>query len=359
MIFRITLKDIKAFFISEKKVFIWLLICMICGAFALNYSYSLARWIGDQYENNSAGAMLPRYTIIGGGKTNSAGEILDRLSAEGFPNIDNYQLYLNIDEGYTVAGSSFISMSSAWFTGTWYEGYMTPIENNSGEKVCAVNSTLLDYGDRFKMTGESYILGGEEFTIKGVYESWRTGAGVVIFADKFLEKYEKFDKMQITFSERLNEVQTAEFKKIVSESIENADVAPPPEIGSIGDSHASANRLQYSGIIIMLVVCLVSLIKYWQSVNLPAYTIYWINGATNKTMIAVAMCESMLLCGATYLAGLGLTAVSRLVFTLNAPLSPKDILVGFGIFFGTFAVFTLINTAKICKEFKVTNVRRD
>ena len=73
----------------------------------------------------------------------------------------------------------------------------------------------------------------------------------------------------------------------------------------------------------------------------------------------VALCESLLLCVSTYLAGLGLNALLRNFLTRTAPLTLADIGIGFGIFFGTFAVFTLINTVKICRQFKVTNVRRD
>lgn len=129
--------------------------------------------------------------------------------------------------------------------------------------------------------------------------------------------------------------------------------------GGEGSDTVRSNEIQYTIIVIMLVVCLVSLIKYWQAVNLSAYTVYWINGATNGVIIGAALCESLLLCGSTYLVGLGLNALSRLFMTKTASLTLNDILIGFGVFFGVFAVFTLINTTKICKRFNTANVRRD
>ncbi len=133
----------------------------------------------------------------------------------------------------------------------------------------------------------------------------------------------------------------------------------PPEPGEAGADIVKSNELQYTVIIVMLIVCLASLIRYWQSVNLSAYTIYWLNGASNSCIMKAAACESLILCTVTYFAGLGLNAVSRNLFSRTSPLTLNDILVGFAIFFGTFALFTLINTSKICRNFKVTDVRRD
>ena len=241
-------------------------------------------------------------------------------------------------------------------TGEWCEGYYSEFEH-TGENICAVNVDMLDYGERMKMTGETFTLDGEEFIIKGVFDNWRIDTGVLIFADKFAEKYGRLDSFRVTFKERLTEKQERELVSIINENIPNARITYPPAPGETGSGVVKTNELQYSAIIIMLVVCLVSLIKYWQAVNLPTYTIYWINGATNGTVMRVALCESLLLCVSTYLTGLGLNALLRNFLTRAAPLTLMDIGIGFGIFFGTFAVFTLVSTAKICKQFKVTNIR--
>ena len=357
MILYITLKDIKAFFISEKKVFIWLLICMIGGAFVLNYSYSFARWRGEMYEI-AVEADVPRYKICAEALSADADTLLKELAADGFPEIKNYQFFGESDEGLNVVGSSFISKSTGAFTGFWSEGYRYNFER-SETNACAVNINLLDYGERFKMTGEPFTLDGEGFTIRGVFETVGYGCNIVIFPEKFIEKYDRVSEVWITFTKMLDDSESIRFKNLVRERFPGCGITEPPEPGVEGADMVKSNELQYSAIIIMLVVCLVSLIKYWQSVNLPAYTVYWINGATNGIIIGVALCESLLLCGSTYLIGLGLNAVSRLFMTKTAPLTPNDILIGFGIFFGVFAVFTLINTVRICGQFKVANVRRD
>lgn len=357
MILYITLKDIKAFFMSEKKVFIWLLICMIGGAFVLNYSYSFARWRGEMYEY-AVGANIPRYKIRAEAPSADADALLKELKADGFSEIENYQFFGQSDEGLNVVGSSFISPSGGNFTGFWSEGYKYNFER-SENNACAVNIDLLEYGERFKMTGEPFTLDGEVFTIRGVFENVRGSSDIVIFPEKFLEKYGSVSEVWITFAKRLDDKEFGRFEQLVRERFPGSRITKPPEPGIEGSDMVKSNELQYTAIIIMLVVCLVSLIKYWQSVNLPAYTVYWINGASNGVIIGVALCESLLLCGSTYLIGLGLNALSRLFMTKTAPLTPNDILIGFGIFFGVFAVFTLINTVRICKQFKVTNVRRD
>lgn len=361
MVFFITLKDIAAFLRSEKKVFIWLIICMVSGSFVLNYSYSFARYSGALYEQ-ALGADRARYRINTASSTYAAEEILRQIPESGFPEIDSYQFLgrsRGSDSGYLVIGSSYIYGDNMGdLTGIWDEGYYAEIEN-TGENIIAVNFEMLDYGERLKMTGETFLLDGEEFIIKGVFGNWQMNTGAVIFADKFLEKYEEFDSFRLTFKERLSEEQERELIGIINKNIPNAVVICPPAPGEAGSDAVKTYELMYSVIVVMLVVCLVSLIKYWQTVNLPAYTVYWINGAANSTIMRVALCESLLLCAFTYLAGLGLNALLRDVLSGTAPLTLIDISIGFGIFFGTFAVFTLINTAKICKQLKVTNVRRD
>lgn len=357
MLLYITFKDIKSFFRSEKMVCIWLLVCMICGSFALNFSYSYARYCGKIYEHNSDADVM-RYKINGAVSAKNAENILSQISNGGFPDIKDYQLFKHSDNGYTIAGSSVISEKTGEFTGVWSEGYFGEI-NNDGKNVCAVSEKLLDFGDRMYMSGESFVFDGEEYTIKGVFEPWENETGVVIFADKFLKKYQEIDGLWITFTERPDKEQSAEFKKIIEENIGQPNIKAPPEPGEYAADIVREYILQYSAIIIMLVVCLVSMIKYWQSVNLPAYTVYWINGATKANMMGLSFCESLTLCSFTYLIGLGLNAVSRCFLLKDSTLTLGDIGIGFALFWGTFGVFTLINTGKLCKEFKIANLRRD
>lgn len=360
MVFFITIKDIAAFFRSEKRVFIWLMICMISGSFVLNYSYSYARYNGEIYEHN-LGAKATRYMISGSSTKAAFDVIMDKIAESNFPEISDLQLFGKSTEGYSVVGSSFISKASGEFTGLWTEGYAAKIDS-SEENACAVNYKLLEYGDRLKMTGESFILDSEQLVIRGVYEMTGFGyqeAEVVIFEEKYREMYNDFEALWINFEQRLDEKQALEFQNIINEAIPQSRIAYPSAPGESSSEIVKLNELLFTAIIIMLIICLVSIIEYWQKTNISTYTIYWLNGATTGTIILLALCESFVICASTYLVGLGLNAVSRFFLPSSAPLKLFDIALGFGVFFGVFAVFTLINTAKICKTLSVTKVRRD
>lgn len=357
MIWYITLRDMFSFYKTQKTVFIWLLICMVSGSFVLNYSYSFARYRGKIYEYNSGDVVL-RYKINNASQTKDCAAIIDQIIQSDLPEIKDYQIFKRSGDGLMVVGSSFISENLSSFTGVWREGYVSAIEN-TGENVCAVEIGLLDYNGRLKMTGETFVLDGEEFKIRGVFETLENNSGIVIFADKFMDKYKECDSLYITFSRYLSEEQRTKFERIVKTNTKNGTLIYPPEPGTLGMHIVKLNELQYTAIIIMLVICVVSLIKYWQTVNLPAYTVYWINGATTGKIICVALCESLSLCVSTYMIGLALNMAARRLLTFGAALEMNDIVIGFLSFFGTFAIFTLINTVKICKDFKITNVRRD
>ena len=360
VVFFITLKDIAAFFRSEKRVFIWLLICMISGSFVLNYSYSFARYNGEIYESN-LGAAATRYKINGSSTTAALDVIMDKIAEGNFPGISDLQLFGKSTEGYYVVGSSFISKASGEFTGLWTEGYAKPIDS-SEENACAVSDVLLEYGKRLKMVGEVFDFENEQFVIRGVYEMARlfdSSADVVIFDKKYREIYDDFEALWINFEQRLDEKQELEFQRIINESVPQGYITFPPAPGESSSDMVKLNELMFTAIIIMLIICLVSIIEYWQKTNISTYTIYWLNGATTGTIMLLALCESFVICASTYLVGLGLNAVSRFFLPSSAPLKLFDIVLGFGVFFGVFAVFTLINTAKICKTLSVTRVRRD
>lgn len=359
MIFHITFKDLAAFMRSEKRVFFWLLACMVCGSFVLNYSYSFARYQGRIFDWVS-GADKAKYSVVCSSAEGieKAAAIIERVSGNDFPEIESYQLYHNSEDGYPVVGSTEISRKVTG--GSWSEGYHRNIENVGN--VCAMNADQLDYGSRIKMSGESVVIDGENFIVKGVFEPYRSNIGALIFADKFLEKYDDFMQISITFKERLDDARQSEFERVVRENV-TGRMTVPPKPGSSGEEATRSTEIGFSMMAVILVLCLVALLKYWQRVNLPAYTVYWINGATNSTIMRIALCESLLLCVVTYAAGLGLNVLTRKIFSgffsATAPLELSDIVMGFAIFFGTFTIFTVINAAKICKTFRVTNVRRD
>lgn len=356
MILYIALKDIRAFFRSEKPVFLWLIFCLICGSFVLNYSYSFARYSGEIYEYNS-GASIARYRIVGSASTDKFGELLERISREVIPEIEDYQLFNMTSDGNVIVGSSFISEKSAAFTGIWREGYAAEI-SPSEPSACAINSKLLNYNGRLIMTGEKFMIDNEEFVIRGVFEM-SNNADIVIFADKFIEKYAGFDKLWITFSQRLTTEQELNFSRIINDEIPDCNILFPPAKGEASSDIVKSNELQYTAIIIMLVVCLVSIIKYWQTINISTYTIYWISGASEGKIMLLALFECLVICVSTYILGLGLNALSRVFLSKNAPLEPLDIIIGFSVYFCVFTAFVLINTARICKTFNTANVRRD
>lgn len=359
MILRITLKDIAAFVRSEKQVFFWLLACMVCGSFVLNYSYSFARYQGRLFDWMNA-VDKAKYGIVCSGAegVEKATAILDRVTKDDFPEIESYQLFRDSEDGYPVVGSTELSLKVTG--GMWIEGYHRNIENVGN--VCAMNTSLVDYGDRIRMTGESVVIDGEEFIVKGVFNPYWDNMGAVIFADKFLEKYDDFTQISVTFKERLDDVQQSELERVVRENV-TGRITVPPKPGSTNKEVTRSSEIGFSMMAVILVLCLVVLLKYWQQVNLPAYTVYWINGATNGTIMRIALCESLLFCVVTYAAGLGLNVLAHKIFSgifsATAPLELSDIIMGFVIFFGTFTIFTVINAAKICKTFRVTNVRRD
>lgn len=357
MILYIAIKDLISFLKSEKNIFIWLLTCMISGSFVLNYSYSFARYRAMIYEHN-IGSDIPTYKIIcdENAPCNIVDDLLKSLSNGNYPQIENYQLISDESNQFRVVGSSFISEKLASLTGVWTEGYAFEIKN-TGENICAVNSDLLNYGNHIKMTNEKIQFMGEEFTIKGVFEEGESE--IIIFSDKYTKMFECFREMRITFVKKLDDLQTENLKKELIKLLPHGKLINPPKFGETSAGIINVNEFQYTAIIILFVVCLVSLIKYWQAINISAYTIYWINGATPKNIMLISLLESTLLCIITYPVGLGLNALARFFVTKSAPLELSDIRLGFGIFWGTFAVFTLINTIKICKKLKVIDVRRD
>lgn len=357
MIWKITFRDLAAFWRSDTKVFAWLVFCMICGSFVLNYSYSFARYRGELYERNS-GASAAGYQVSGRFTCAAFSDIMNEISSSAFPEITEHQLFTTSFEGYSVVGSSYISKNSSAFTGLWREGYAAEIEFAESYNACAVSDRVLDYNDRLKMTGEIFYIDNEEFVICGVYEM-SVISDVVVFSDKFLEKYSGLEKFWITFSERLSSDQEQELIRLIKAHNADCAIILPAEQKAVSSDIVRSNELQYTAIIVMLIVCIVSILKYLQEVNIPACTIYWICGAAHGTMLLLTLCESVVLCVSAYLAGLGLNALSRLLIPGNSPLGASDVLLGFGVFFGVFTVFTLINTLRICRSLNVKNVRRD
>lgn len=361
MVWYVTLKDISAFFHKEKLVFFGLLAGMVICAFVLNYSYSFARFRAEMY-NQGSGAQLPVYKITCSSQMAFLDfeKVFSEFAEAGLPETACITCRTDTTDGKRVVGTTDITPESSWLTGLWTEGYALPISPDE-KYACAVSDKLLHYDGRLKMTGELFSIDDENFTIRGVYETFAGfgEADIVIFLDKYKEKYGEFEDIWITFDKNLSKKEQQTFEKLIKKYVEHGSIHYPEMETEQGEMIAKSNQLQYSIFIVLLVVFLASILQYWYDVNLPAYTVYWLAGARNRRILGIVFCETLLLCSSTYAAGLVLNAVCRLVFTKNAPLTFSDMALGFGIFFGTMLIFGLINMVRLCRTFSVNNIRRE
>ncbi|MBQ9984175.1 MAG: hypothetical protein IJP29_06255 [Lachnospiraceae bacterium] len=306
------------------------------------------------------GADTPVYKISCSNKVlmSEFDEIISGMKDENFPDVVSCTCFINAENGMRIAGSTQISPKDFSLTGAWVEGYALPIPTDE-RKVCAVNERVLFYDERIKMTGELFEIEEEKFIIRGVYESFGGATDALIFIDTFKDMYGCFDSVWITFQEQLDEGEQQQFEKIVKQHIEHGSITYPKMSSDEGMMITASNQLQYSIFIVLLVLFLVSIIQYWYDVNISTYTIYWITGASNKKILAIVFCETLLLCISTFVVGLMFNAIFRTMLTRTAPLVLGDVVLGFGIFFGTMLMFSLINMIRICRTFSVNNIRRD
>ncbi len=359
MIWYVTIKDIINFYKTEKHVFIWLIISMVICSFVINYSYAFARYRGNLYDENM-GENLPVYKIYGSENIefSTFENVFSDLETAGIPEVTAVSCMTSTESGIRIAGSTEISPKNFKLTGAWVEGYASVI-NKDAQNICVVNENLLSYEGRLKMTGESYCLDDEDFTIGGVYESLNGTADIVVFIDKYKEKYGSFDEIWITFKENLNQNQQQVLETVIKKYVGHGSIHFPEMSSDTGKMITASNQLQYSIFIILLIVFLASIIQYWYDVNISTYTVYWITGASSKNILWVVFGETFVLSVSSYVIGLLLNVIARQVLTRNAPLTVYDIALGFSIFFGTMLVFGLINMIRICQTFSVNNIRRE
>lgn len=359
MIWYATLKDIRNFAKAEKTVFIWLIASMITVSFVLNYSYSFARYRGNLYDYNT-GVTTPVYKISSSEsiQISEFEKVVLDFDKSDFPEVVSVTCFTTSESGMRIAGTSDLSSKDAFLTGLWVEGYAKQIPT-SDEMACVVDESLLSYGNRVKMTGETFKLEQQDFIIRGVFESFVGSADILIHMDKYKEIYGNFDSIWITFKEELNDNQKQQFETVMKQCIEHGSITYPEMDSSTGDMIAASNRMQYSIFIVLQIVFLAAIIQYWYDVNISTYTIYWITGASTRKLLGIVFDEVLILCLGTYVIGLVLNALARLMFTTTAPLTPVDVALGFGLFFGTMLIFSLKNMVQLCKTFSVTNIRRN
>lgn len=359
MVWYVAVKDIINFYRTEKHVFIWLIISMIVCSFVINYSYAFARYRGNLYDENM-GENLPVYKIFSSDNIDfsTLENIFSDFENENISDVTAVSCMTNTKNGIRIVGSTELSPNNFKLTGAWVEGYASKIDSEQ-QNTCIVNESLLSYDGRLKMTGETYSIDGEDFVIGGVYESLNNTADLVIFLDKFKEKYKCFDEIWITFEEQLNSEQQQRMESVIKKYIEHRNIVFPEKTSETAQMITLSNQMQYSIFIVLLVTFLASIIQYWYDVNISTYTIYWITGASIKNILCVVLGETFILCTSSYIIGLLLNAISRQIVTKNAPLTVNDVVLGFSVFFGTMLVFGIINMIRICRTFSVNNIRRE
>lgn len=359
MILYAAIKDIINFYKCERAVFIRLVLSMIICAFVINYSYSFARYLGNQYDE-TIGTHIPVYIIHSSDDLDFLllDQMLSDLEHAKLPDIASVCCMTNAKDGTRIAGATEILPKDFRLTGMWVEGYNADI-NSGKQDICVVNEQILSYGNRLKMTGESYSLEGEDLTIAAVYESFNGAADVVIFLNKYREKFQRFDELWITFSEILNVTEQVSLETIIKERIAHGSLSVPPASSETANLITDSNQMQYSLFLILLVIFLAFAMQYWYDANLSAYTVYWITGAASRDILGIVFIETFLLNAGCYVIGLVLNAFCRIFFTKNAPLTIRDIGLGFGIFFGTMVFLELANMVRICRSFSVNHIRRE
>ena len=256
MIIYIAIRDFVAFYRKEKRVFIWLIFSMIITSFLLNASYSFAKERGNITKYNS-GVFIPAVTIYCNAKVDysTLDNVVADIKESLLPDINEYVIFTKSKKGLIVEGRDRLTPDMSVFSGIWTEGYLSEIKEESGNE-CAVDSSVLDYGNRLEMIDEPLELDGYSYTIKGVYE-YKTSVDVVIFKDTFRKNFDGFDSISIIFKSTLDDENKTVLENIIKNNIGEADFKYNDEMTDTGDEVEMSNRLQYSIFILLLVKAVV------------------------------------------------------------------------------------------------------
>lgn len=348
----LAIKDIRDFCRADKRIFNRLLLGMIVCSFVMNFAYSFARYRGDLFSVN-IGERVPLYRIENPQmiEMEQVSCILNELENEtDIPEVVSVSCIANGPKGMRVAGSTELTSKNAKLTGSWEEGYALPISKDE-TKACAVNRTYLDYGERLKMTGQTFELNGEEYVIRGVYESLTGAADIVIYLQEFQKEYQSCNAFWIIFEENLNAKQMSCFVNIVKNYVEHGSIKEPDLTGGMGTMVTLSHMFQYSIFLVLLVIFLASIMQYWYEVNRPTYAVYWITGAKMRSILGVVFCETLLLSVGSYVIGFLLWLTVRQFVLGRMRLEMVDLVLGFALFYGTLSVLGICNMAHICRKF--------
>ena len=72
-----------------------------------------------------------------------------------------------------------------------------------------------------------------------------------------------------------------------------------------------------------------------------------------RSILGVVFCETFILSVVSYIIGFFLWLIVRLIVMQRMRLEEFDLLLGFGLFYGTLTVLGIINMAHICKKITI------
>ena len=357
MILYISVRDFAAFYRKEKGVFVWLLVSMVFTSFLMNASYSFAKERGRLF-NKYSGADIPMVWVYLDKKTgfDKYDSLEKKLADSGLPKEKSSSLLVNAGKGITVIGRDEITPDFSVLSGIWTEGYFSKITEETGNE-CAVDASLLDYGDKNVMVGEQFEFEGHSYTIKGVYED-REYVDVTLFKDTFRKNFDGFDTLFFVFKKSMNSEERTEFEKLAASELGSARFSYNDDRMEEGQALEVTQRVQYSIFILLLVVFITYIIRFWHERNISTYTIYRLNGATAGKIVAIIATEALLLGVSTYVLGLAADALLLLVIHKNL-ITLESIGFGFALFFVPMFILTVTNAVQLCKGFNITDIRRD
>lgn len=356
----ITIKELGAFFKQKKEVFLWMIFCMICISFVMNYAFSYNRFTSNQskrfFESRA------RYFMINCPDETDCGvidEIKSELENNGFPKVKETYIFNNSRNESPIIGADYIGKNSDMFIieEAWLETD-DEILANANDYICVVSQSILDETDSMTVVGNNFEIDGEEFVIGGVAHGYFV-ENAMIPLDKFKEKYSSCREIDLFFSEELSETQIEEFYQIVQQHIEHGSIKRYQQPDDLVMPSYYSNMIQYVVVVLLSIVCLISMLEFWQDCNKTTYVIYWLNGATKSKLVLSSLLGIVILALGTYLIGLGLSSIANFIFPMLTSLELTDIVFGFLFYIICFIISGTVISIRKMNSVRISDIRRD
>lgn len=360
MILYISLKEICAFFKQKREVFLWLIFCMICISFAMNYAFSFSRFNSNRIYN----FYEPRARIfeINCNEETDLGAVDDiksELESSGFPSVKETYLFKRFEDGREIIGADYIGKNADIFLmeEAWIETD-DEILASGKDNVCLIAEDSIDEINGLTVVGEKYEADGEEYVIGGVVRGFFVETAMIPM-DKFKEKYASCSRVDLVFSEKLSDEQTDELYAVVQKHIEHGGIKRYKQPETAALSSYSSNVMLYAAVVLLAVVCLISMLEFWQNCNKTTYAVYWLNGASKKKLAASSVLGIIMLALGGYLIGLCLSAAAQFIFPMLTSLELTDIILGFSLYIICFIISGAVISIKNMNSIKISDIRRD